>query len=118
MNDDPSGDLVAISATTSTAPQSYRLADQVRQAGAIAVIGGTHTSFLPEEGLEHADFVIRGEGEFAFQELVDAIQRGDGFEKILNLSYRQDGRVVSNQERPKIPNLDVSPIPDYTLISG
>ena len=118
MNEVMSADLVGISAITSTAPQSYRLADKVRAGGGIVVLGGTHTSFLPEEGLEHADFVIRGEGEFAFQELVDAIQRGDGFEKILNLSYRQDGRVVSNPERPKIPNLDVNPIPDYTLISG
>jgi len=57
-----SADLVAISAITSTAPQSYRLADQVRAAGGIAVLGGTHVSFLPEEGLEHADFVVRGEG--------------------------------------------------------
>ena len=118
MNEVMSADLVGISAITSTAPQSYRLADKVRAGGGIVVLGGTHTSFLPEEGLEHADFVIRGEGEFAFQELVDAIQRGVGFEKILNLSYRQDGRVVSNPERPKIPNLDVNPIPDYTLISG
>jgi len=118
MNEVMSADLVGISAITSTAPQSYRLADKVRAGGGIVVLGGTHTSFLPEEGLEHADFVIRGEGEFAFQELVDAIQRGDGFEKILNLSYRHDGRVVSNPERPKIPNLDVNPIPDYTLISG
>jgi len=118
MNEVMSADLVGISAITSTAPQSYRLADKVRAGGGIVVLGGTHTSFLPEEGLEHADFVIRGEGEFAFQELVDAVQRGDGFEKILNLSYRQDGRVVSNPERPKIPNLDVNPIPDYTLISG
>jgi hypothetical protein len=45
-----SADLVAISAITSTAPQSYRLADKVREAGALAVMGGTHTSFLPEEG--------------------------------------------------------------------
>jgi radical SAM superfamily enzyme YgiQ (UPF0313 family) len=29
-----------------------------------------------------------------------------------------DGRVVNNPERPKIPNLDVNPIPDYTLIQG
>ena len=118
MNEVLSADLVGISAITSTAPQSYRLADKVRAAGGLVVLGGTHTSFLPEEGLEHADFVIRGEGEFAFQELVDAIQRGEGFDKIQNLSYRQDGRVVSNPERPKIPNLDVNPIPDYTLISG
>jgi radical SAM superfamily enzyme YgiQ (UPF0313 family) len=113
-----SADLVGISAITSTAPQAYRLADRVREAGGIAVLGGTHTSFLPEEGLQHADFVIRGEGEFAFQELVDAIQAGTGFEKIQNLSYRADGRAVNNPERPKIPNLDVNPIPDYTLIEG
>jgi radical SAM superfamily enzyme YgiQ (UPF0313 family) len=113
-----SADLVAISAITSTAPQSYHLADTVREAGAITVIGGTHTSFLPEEGLQHADFVVRGEGEFAFQELVDAIQAGAGFEKIQNLSYLADGRPVHNPERGKIPNLDVNPIPDYRLITG
>jgi radical SAM superfamily enzyme YgiQ (UPF0313 family) len=113
-----SADLVAISAITSTAPQSYRLADKVREAGAIAVLGGTHVSFLPEEALAHADFVVRGEGEFAFQELVDAIQTGQGFEQIKNLSYLVDGKPVHVPERPKIPNLDVNPIPDYRLITG
>src|SRR6185369_8136941 len=114
-----SADLVAVSAITSTAPQSYKLADVVRRSGAIVVMGGTHTSFMPDEGLQHADFVVRGEGEFAFQELVDAIQRGDGFDKIQNLTYRADGgQVVNNPERPKIPNLDVNPIPDYKLIEG
>src|SRR4030095_17207635 len=100
--------LLSISAITSTAPQSYRLAEQVRAAGRIAVIGGTHTSFLPEEGLEHADFVVRGEGEFAFQELVDAIQAGGGFEEIKNLSYLVDGRPVHVPQRPNIPNLHVN----------
>jgi radical SAM superfamily enzyme YgiQ (UPF0313 family) len=119
MNEVLSADLVAVSAITSTAPQSYRLADRVREAGAIAVMGGTHTSFLPDEGMEHADFIVRGEGEFAFQELVDAIQRGEGFDAIENLTYRtDDGRLVHNAERPKIANLDVNPIPDYRLIEG
>jgi hypothetical protein len=114
-----SADLVAISAITSTAPQSYRLADTVREAGVLAVLGGTHVSFLPEEGIQHADFVVRGEGEFAFQELVDAIERGEGFETIQNLSYLDEaGRLCNNVERPKIPNLDVNPIPDYRLITG
>jgi radical SAM superfamily enzyme YgiQ (UPF0313 family) len=118
MDEVLSADLVGISAITSTAPQSYRLADTVRRAGGISVLGGTHTSFLPEEGLQHADFVVRGEGEFAFQELVEAIERGQGVEKIQNLSYVEDGRSVHNPERPKIPNLDVNPIPDYALIEG
>src|SRR5439155_20940320 len=118
MNEVISADDVGISTITSTAPQTYRLAEEVRTGGGIVVVAGTHTSFLPEEGLEHAEFVIRGEGEFAFQELVDAIQRGDGFEKIQNLSYRADGRTVNNPERAKIANLDVNPIPDYHLITG
>src|ERR671928_1076309 len=45
-----SADLVAVSAITSTAPQAYQLADTVRANGGLAVLGGTHTSFLPEEG--------------------------------------------------------------------
>src|SRR5438046_10295553 len=92
MDEVLSADLVAISAITSTAPQSYRLADQVRAAGAIAVIGGTHTSFLPHEGLEPADFVVRGEGEFAFQELVGAIQAGPGFRENPTLPHLLRGR--------------------------
>jgi radical SAM superfamily enzyme YgiQ (UPF0313 family) len=108
MNEVLSADLVAVSAITSTAPQSYELADKARAAGAIVVMGGTHTSFMPEEGMQHADFVVRGEGEFAFQELVDAIQGGEGFPAIQNLTYRSvDGRLVSNPERP-----------DYHLIEG
>jgi radical SAM superfamily enzyme YgiQ (UPF0313 family) len=119
MNEILSADLVAISAITSTAPQSYRLADRVREAGIIAVMGGTHVSFMPTEALAHADYVVRGEGEFAFQELVDAIQAGEGFEKIQNLSYLDaSGHLVENSERPKIPNLDVNPIADYHLITG
>lgn len=118
MNEVLSADVVGISAITSTAPQSYRLADKVRAAGAIAVIGGTHTSFLPEEGLAHADYVIRGEGEYAFQELVDALERGNSVERIQNLSWKVDGQPVHNPERPKIDDLDVNPIADYTLING
>ena len=57
MNEVLSADLVAISAITSTAPQSYRLAEQVRRAGGIVVMGGTHTSFLPEEGMIARDLI-------------------------------------------------------------
>lgn len=114
-----SADLVGISALTSTAPQSYRLADRVRAGGIPVALGGTHVTFLPEEGIQHADFVVKGEGEYAFQELVEALEQGEGFEKIQNLSFiGPDGQAVHNPERPKIMNLDVNPIPDYHLITG
>jgi radical SAM superfamily enzyme YgiQ (UPF0313 family) len=118
MSEVLSADFVGVSTLTSTAPQSYRLADRVRAAGIPVAIGGTHVTFLPNEGLQHADFVVRGEGELAFQELVDAIQAGEGFEKIQNLSFLKDGQPVHVPERPKIANLDINPIPDYPLIHG
>ena len=113
-----SADLVGISAITSTAPPSYALAEKVRAAGIPVAIGGTHTSFMTEEGLQHADYVIRGEGEGAFIELLEALQGKRSLDSIPNLSYRRDGRSIHNPERPMIRDLDGNPIPEFDLIHG
>src|SRR5258708_15643673 len=60
-----SADLVAISAITSTAPQSYRLADHVWETGAVAVGGGTRSSVPPLASIHHADTIARTAGECA-----------------------------------------------------
>ncbi len=111
-------DIVGISTITPTAPASYRLAATVRTAGIPVVLGGTHVSFLPDEGLDHADFVIRGEGEVAFPELADALEQGRGFERIQGLSCWCDGQKAHNPERPRLTDLDVNPIPDFSLVVG
>src|SRR3989442_6133009 len=54
-----SADLVAISAITSTAPQSYRLANRVRETGTIAVMGGTLKSLLLAEAMWQPIFQVR-----------------------------------------------------------
>jgi radical SAM superfamily enzyme YgiQ (UPF0313 family) len=118
INDVLSADVVGISAITSTAPPSYALAEKVRAAGIPTILGGTHTTFFPEEGLRHADYVIRGEGEGAFLELLEALQGARDLSSIQNLSYMRDGRVVHNPERPKIRDLDATPMPDFELIEG
>ena len=111
-------DIVGISTLTSTAPPSYSLSEKIREAGIASVLGGAHVTFMTDEALQYADYVVRGEGEYAFQELVEAIENGKGFEKIQNLSYWDGKKAVHNPERPKIEDLDVTPIPDYTLIEG
>jgi radical SAM superfamily enzyme YgiQ (UPF0313 family) len=113
-----SADLVGISAITSTAPPSYALAEKVRAASIPTVLGGTHPTFLPEEGLQHADYVIRGEGEGALLELVEALEGRGEISAIRNLSYRRDGQIVHNTERPKLHDLDVNPLPDFRLVHG
>jgi len=111
-------DVVGISTITSTAPPSYALAEKVRAAGIPVVLGGTHTSFMTEEGLQHADYVIRGEGEGAFVELLEALQGKRDLGSVQNLSYWRDGQVIHNPDRPMIRDLDVNPIPDFDLVHG
>lgn len=55
-------DLVGISTITPTSRSAYDLGDLFRAQGTPVVFGGPHASFLPEEALEHGDYVIAGEG--------------------------------------------------------
>lgn len=69
-------DLVAISILTAQAFEAYHMADQLRNAGVKVAFGGLHASVLVDEALQHADFVIVGEGENVWPELVQAVERG------------------------------------------
>ena len=63
---------------TAQAQEIYREVSQARAAKveAIFVAGGPHPSALPEEVLEHFDFVVIGEGEETLPELIEAIESG------------------------------------------
>jgi radical SAM superfamily enzyme YgiQ (UPF0313 family) len=111
-------DLVCISSISSTAPRTYELADFYRQQGLPVVLGGAHPSFLPLEGLEHADYVICGEGDEALPELVNALNQGGSLAAVHNLCYRDGDTIHQNPWRPFLGDLDSLPIPNYTLIHG
>lgn len=111
-------DLVGISTTTSTAPEAYRLAEQVRSARIPVVLGGSHVSFMADEALQHAEFCVRGEGEYTMMELVDAIESGSGYGSIAGLSYRVGDESRHNPDRPLVRDLDSLPFPDLSLIKG
>ncbi|MDP3182412.1 MAG: radical SAM protein [Desulfobaccales bacterium] len=109
-------DLVCVSSISSTAPRAYELADFYRQRGLPVVLGGAHSSFLPEEGLNHADYIICGEGDESLPELVGALQNGGEVSGIKNLCLREGETVHKNPWRPFVEDLDALPIPDYNLI--
>jgi radical SAM superfamily enzyme YgiQ (UPF0313 family) len=113
-----SADLVGISTITSTAPRAYAIADRIRKRGIPVVMGGPHVTFMAREALEHAEFVIRGEGEEALMLLIDAWEKGRDFSEIPNLSYRRNGEVVHNPSRPFLKDLDQLPFPDFSLLKS
>lgn len=66
------------------------------------VWGGWHPSIMPESTLEdpNVDMVIAGQGERKFYELVKSLRDGDpgNFKKIPGLSYKDNGKLVLNNE--------------------
>ncbi|MBX6423672.1 B12-binding domain-containing radical SAM protein [Thermosulfurimonas sp. F29] len=112
-------DLVLISTITPTAERAYALADRIRREWhKPVVLGGPHATFLPDEALEHADFVIRGEGEKTVVELVEVLSDGGGFETVPGLSFRRGEERVHNPPRQGFVDLDELPVPDFRLVPG
>ena len=115
-----SADLVGFSTTTGTTPPAYELADRLREQGRPVVFGGAHVTFLPDEGLQHADYVVRGEGHTAMLELVEALETGGDVSQIAGLSYHDVNGPVHNPDRPFCPEAVFAdlPEPDLRLIVG
>ncbi len=81
------------------------------------VWGGWHPSILPEQTIrnECVDFVVRGQGEITFSELVNALATNKGFGDILGLTYKVNGEIKSNPDRPIVDPNEFAPLP-YHLI--
>jgi len=114
-------DVVGITATTSMIPDAYIVARIVKKhnENAKVVIGGPHVTFLPERTFKecpYIDFIVRGEGEKTFKELIDALEKGKDTSKILGLSININGKTKNNPPRPLIKDLDSIPLPSYDLL--
>lgn len=108
-------DLVGISTITSTAPRAYAIADRARAMGAAVMLGGPHVTYLTDEALAHADFVVRGEGEGAITAFAAAWESGARFDAVPNLSWHDGGVLRHNPMQPPPADLDALPLPDFSL---
>lgn len=113
-------DIVGISTITSTAPRAYAIADRVRARGLPVLMGGPHVTFLPEEALEHADYILRGEAEQSLPAFLETRLAGGDLAAVPGLSFRADdgggGRIVHTPSGPRLNNLDALPYADFSLL--
>lgn len=69
-------DLVAISMMTSQANRAYEISRRYREKGIPVVLGGVHTSLMPEEAQRHADSVVIGEAEGTWPRVISDFRNG------------------------------------------
>jgi len=80
------------------------------------VFGGISATFLWEHFLTHfpeIDFVVIGEGEYTFLNLVRCIEKGEDsqIDNIKGIAFKKNGKTVKTEPAEPIKNLDKLPIP-------
>lgn len=113
-------DIVGITSITFLALLSHSVAKVAKgQNKSIPVVmGGPHASVVPEDILkdENVDYVVIGEGESTFLELVEALESKRGIEDIKGIAYRKDNKVNLTEPRPIEDSLDRIPLPARHLL--
>jgi anaerobic magnesium-protoporphyrin IX monomethyl ester cyclase len=125
-------EVVGLSVMTFQRPTAARLVELIRslQPTAKIVVGGYDPS-LAAEAYEpmKVDYLIRGEGEVTFRELLRSIEQGGRLDDVCGLSHRGTNgsaqRWVHNPSRPphrlesgeiKLPKRDARVIAGYTFL--
>lgn len=82
------------------------------------IMGGVHPSVKPKETLKnkYVDFVIIGEGEYTFRDLVKTLEKNKSFSNIDGLAYKKNNKIIINPKTKFIENLDELPFPARHLL--
>lgn len=63
-----------------------------------------------------ADFVIRGEGELTLLELVNALEKGQSYQEIQGIVFKENDDIKVNSSRNVLQHLDDLPLPAWDLV--
>jgi radical SAM superfamily enzyme YgiQ (UPF0313 family) len=113
-------DIVGITAMTMTLIDVMKTAGLVKSIdkGIKVVLGGPHVHLFPDETiqLENVDYLVLGEGEEAFTDLIDNIGNTSRLREIPGLVFQENGHMVHTGIRPSIRDLDSLPFPARHLV--
>jgi radical SAM superfamily enzyme YgiQ (UPF0313 family) len=113
-------DLIGIGALTTkfgSVIQTARFCKQVLPDIPI-VVGGAHASTMPELTLKipEVDFALRGESDESFPDLLEAIEGRKSFDQVKSLSFKKNGKIIHNADRPFTQDLDTLALPDRSAL--
>lgn len=120
LMEDYKPEVVGLSAMSFQFATARRIATLIKKIKkeTITILGGYHATLLYDElclteDSRPFDFILRGEGESSFGELLEALEGKRGLDTILGLSYRQGDGFIHNPPRPP-EDLEKIKLPDRT----
>ena len=111
-------DLVAFSVLTDQYRWALDMASRIKKKINVPVIfGGVHVTMMPDEVISQdcVDMICIGEGEGAIVELANSMKSSKIDYGIKNLWFKKDGRLIKNEIRPLVSDLNALPFPDKVL---
>ncbi|MFA4826825.1 MAG: radical SAM protein [Candidatus Shapirobacteria bacterium] len=112
--------VVGISSTTVAFHRALEMAKLIKKKfpKVIILIGGPHVTSNYKDALSFGvfDYGVLREGEITTVELLKTIKGKGKIEEVKGIAYKKDGKVIVNEPREYIKNLDELPFPAYDLI--
>ncbi len=112
-------DVVGITAMTFTLIDVIKVAKTAKKVNANIkiVLGGPHVNIYPAETLENKeiDFIVLGEGEKPFVDLLANIEDREKLKEIAGLAFRHNNEIINTGCRELVNDLDVLPPPARKL---
>lgn len=110
-------DLVVLHTSTPSFKMDVRTAELIKDANPrciIAFVGG-HATAVPEQTLAASDAIdIAARKEFDFS--IREVAEGRRWETIAGISYRKDGKISHNPDRPLLTNEELDALPFVTQV--
>ncbi len=84
------------------------------------VWGGKHATILPVETLDNdsIDYVVIGEGEHTFLEVIEALEGKRDLSRVNGLAYKSNGRIRRNPPRDGLKKLDGLPFLPWDMVQA
>jgi radical SAM superfamily enzyme YgiQ (UPF0313 family) len=113
-------DVIGITAMTTkfgSVIQAARICKEILPQVPI-IVGGPHASAMPDLTMEipEVDYVLRGEADESLPDLMIALRDHGDLSAQRGLSWRRQGVVQHNPDRPFAQNLDALPLPDRSAL--
>ncbi|OON96922.1 MAG: hypothetical protein ATN36_04640 [Epulopiscium sp. Nele67-Bin005] len=116
-----SPDVIGFSIMTSNYTNSIKILEMIKYNNlqSINFAGGVHPTLFAKECVEQGfDYVIKGEGEIASKQLVDAIFYTEDITKVSNIVYKSNNKIIENKTEKLNVDINSFPIVDRTLYSN